>query len=104
LGSVVVAADFDAPMPDEVMEGFTGAIKSALGRLQLAEAFAVLVAADDFTELPMTLAHASRLQDLPAHHTDPFDRKIAAQALAERATLVTHDGAFASYGVKAIWT
>jgi PIN domain nuclease of toxin-antitoxin system len=86
------------------VSGWEVAIKSALGRLRLDESFPVLIAADDFTELPMTLAHTSRLQALPPHHTDPFDRMLAAQALAERATLVTHDRAFEPYGVTAIWT
>lgn len=86
------------------VSGWEVAIKCALGRLRLDEPFPVLIADDDFTELPMTLAHAGRLQDLPPHHTDPFDRMLAAQALTERATLVTHDRAFEPYGVKAIWT
>lgn len=86
------------------VSGWEVAIKTALGRLRLDEPFRVSIAADDFTELPMTLAHTSRLQDLPLHHTDPFDRMLAAQALTERATVVTHDRAFEPYGVKAIWT
>lgn len=86
------------------VSGWEVAIKCALGRLRLHEPFPVLIAADDFTELPMTLAHAARLQDLPPHHADPFDRMLAAQALTERATVVTHDRAFEPYGVKAIWT
>ncbi len=86
------------------VSGWEVAIKSALGRLRLDEPFRVSIAADDFTELPMTLAHTSRLQELPLHHTDPFDRMLAAQALTERATVVTHDRAFEPYGVKAIWT
>jgi PIN domain nuclease of toxin-antitoxin system len=86
------------------VSGWEVAIKCALGRLRLDEPFPALIAADDFTELPMTLAHADQLQHLPPHHTDPFDRMLAAQALTERATIVTHDRAFAPYGVKAIWT
>jgi PIN domain nuclease of toxin-antitoxin system len=80
------------------------AIKSGLGRLRLAEPFRVLLAADDFTELPMTLAHAECLQELPPHHADPFDRMLVAQALSERATLVSHDRAFEPYGARMIWT
>jgi PIN domain nuclease of toxin-antitoxin system len=41
---------------------------------------------------------------LPPHHPDPFDRLLAAQALVERATLVTHDRVFEAYGVDVIWT
>jgi PIN domain nuclease of toxin-antitoxin system len=84
--------------------GWEVAIKSALGRLRLDEPFRALVAADDFTELPLTLAHTERLQSLPAHHTDPFDRILIAQALVERATIVSHDRALAPYGADVLWT
>jgi PIN domain nuclease of toxin-antitoxin system len=79
-------------------------IKCALGRLRLDEPFAVLLAADDFTELPVRLTHTTALDQLPAHHTDPFDRLLIAQATAERATIVTHDRAFEAYGTPVIWT
>ncbi|MFN7978742.1 MAG: type II toxin-antitoxin system VapC family toxin [Vicinamibacterales bacterium] len=79
------------------------AIKTALGRLRLAEPFAVTVAADDFSELPVTMAHAARLQELPAHHADPFDRMLVAQALVEGATLVSRDTALGAYGVPVLW-
>lgn len=83
--------------------GWEVAIKTALGRLQLEEPFAVTVAADDLTELPVTLAHAARLGRLPAHHADPFDRVLVAQALVEGATLVTRDKALCAYGVPVLW-
>jgi PIN domain nuclease of toxin-antitoxin system len=80
------------------------AVKSALGRLRLSEPFAVLLAADDFTELPLTMAHAARLERLAPHHTDPFDRMLVAQALTERATIVSHDRGLAPYGAAMLWT
>jgi PIN domain nuclease of toxin-antitoxin system len=83
--------------------GWEVAIKAALGRLRSDEPFAVTVAADDFTELPITLAHAARLQALPAHHSDPFDRMLVAQAMVEGAALVTKDAALAAYGVQVLW-
>jgi PIN domain nuclease of toxin-antitoxin system len=83
--------------------GWEVAIKQGLGRLRLAEPFAVTVAADDFTELPMTLAHAARLATLPPRHRDPFDRMLVAQALIEKATLVSKDRALAAYGVDVLW-
>lgn len=86
------------------VSGWEVSIKSALGRLRLDEPFEILVAADDFTELPMTLAHATRLHELPPHHTDPFDRMLVAQALTEKATIVSHDRALEPYGAKMIWT
>jgi PIN domain nuclease of toxin-antitoxin system len=86
------------------VSGWEAAIKSALGRLRLSEPFKVLVGADDFTELPVTLAHTERLEALPTHHADPFDRMLVAQALVERATLVSHDRLLAPYGAAMLWT
>jgi len=86
------------------VSGWEVAIKVALGRLRLLEPFRALIAADDFTELPLALAHTARLDRLPPHHADPFDRMLAAQALVEKATIVSHDRALAPYGVPMIWT
>ena len=84
--------------------GYEVAIKIALGRLRYDERLRLTIAADDFTELPLSLRHAEELERLPMHHTDPFDRILIAQARAEGATLVTHDRAFERYGVPVIWT
>ena len=84
--------------------GWEATIKMARGQLRLHEPFHVLIAADDFTELPVTLTHASALAELPPHHADPFDRVLVAQARVEGATLVSHDRAFEPYGVPMIWT
>ena len=86
------------------VSGWEVAIKAALGRLRLDEPFHVLIAADDFTQLPLTLAHTERLAKLAPHHGDPFDRMLLAQASAEGATIVSHDRAFEPYGVPVIWT
>jgi PIN domain nuclease of toxin-antitoxin system len=41
---------------------------------------------------------------LRLHHTDPFDRQIIAQALAESIPVVTPDEKFSLYkGLKIIW-
>jgi PIN domain nuclease of toxin-antitoxin system len=79
------------------------AIKTALGRLRLSEPFAITVASDDLTELPVLFAHADTLATLPPHHADPFDRMLVAQALVEGATLVTRDTALGAYGVPVVW-
>lgn len=84
--------------------GWEATIKTALGRLRLDEPFHVTIAADDFTELPVTLRHAQELAQLPRHHVDPFDRILVAQARAEGATIVSHDRAMEPYGVPMIWT
>jgi len=80
------------------------AIKSALGKID-ADVAAVAdgARAADFEELPVTVAHTVRLRTLPAHHRDPFDRLIVAQALVEQLTIVTHDPLIARYPVPVLW-
>ena len=78
-------------------------IKSALGRLvlhrsvddicrELEREFAV-------QSLPVTLAHVLEVGRLAAHHGDPFDRLLIAQARVEGLTIVTRDRVFAAYGI-----
>jgi PIN domain nuclease of toxin-antitoxin system len=80
------------------------AIKIALGKLRIPGPFAAAVEASRFGELAITFRHATLAGALPAHHTDPFDRMLIAQAMSENLTLVTHDRAFSPYGVGVIWT
>ena len=54
--------------------------------------------------LPFTAEHAYRMFQLPAHHADPFDRQIIAQALCEDIPVVTCDETFGMYeGLKIVW-
>jgi len=41
--------------------------------------------------------HAIAVEELPAHHQDPFDRILVAQALVEPMRLMTHDPVVALY-------
>jgi PIN domain nuclease of toxin-antitoxin system len=53
---------------------------------------------------PATEQHALFLFELPLHHSDPFDRQIIAQALAEKIPVITPDQKFSLYkGLKVIW-
>lgn len=52
-----------------------------------------------FDLLDVTLAHVVRAAELPAHHRDPFDRMLVAQAQTEELTLVTADAALERYDV-----
>lgn len=79
------------------------AIKVSLGKLRLQTPFDEIVARNAFTELAVTLRHAAALPDVTVKHRDPFDRMLVAQALVERATLVTRNGALAAYGVPVLW-
>jgi len=81
------------------------AIKNRSGKLNLPEADVRETLADlDIRILPYTREHAFRLFGLPWHHTDPFDRQILAQALAEDIPVVTADEVFGRYeGIRVIW-
>ncbi|MCC2624893.1 MAG: hypothetical protein K0R14_766 [Burkholderiales bacterium] len=48
-------------------------------------------------ELPIEIEHILKLEELPNHHKDPFDRILIAQALAEPVKLITHDQALLAY-------
>jgi PIN domain nuclease of toxin-antitoxin system len=47
--------------------------------------------------------HVLRIEFLPDHHRDPFDRMLIAQSLEENLPLVTVDHIFARYPVERIW-
>jgi PIN domain nuclease of toxin-antitoxin system len=81
------------------------AIKSAIGKLSLFEQDVRAGIADlRLRVLPYTAVHALRLFSLPLHHTDPFDRQIIAQALAEDISVITSDEIFSLYaGTRVIW-
>jgi len=76
------------------------AIKVSLGRLEVPENLPDEAAAEDFEEMGVSAAHAWAAGFLPPHHQDPFDRILAAQALAQNMTMVSVDEIFDAYGVK----
>lgn len=83
------------------------AIKAGLGKLNLGEPAETYIpnalAQTGLQLLPISLAHATGVESLPAHHKDPFDRLLVAQALAEVIPLVSRDTAFDPYAVTRLW-
>lgn len=83
------------------------AIKSALGRLTLAEDPQRLIpdqmTQNAFEPLPVQIRHALKVVDLPNIHKDPFDRLLVAQALIEELALVSGDAQLGRYPVRVIW-
>lgn len=61
------------------------------------------LALNAFVALPIDLTHALRVQTLPLHHRDPFDRILIAQNLMEKLPIVTADPLIAQYSVEVIW-
>jgi PIN domain nuclease of toxin-antitoxin system len=80
------------------------AIKSALGKIAVRGTVAEAVDDYGFSPLPITIEHADAVRLLPAHHKDPFDRLLVAQAQIEGLTVVTHDAALGDYGIPVRWT
>ncbi len=82
------------------------AIKASLGRLRLSvpvDAYVAEKITQGYRVLSVSWAHAAKVEGLPWHHRDPFDRLLAAQALAEGYPLVTRDRLFRKYGVEVVW-
>lgn len=50
-----------------------------------------------FQLLPLDLGHILAFERVPLIHSDPFDRLLIAQALAEQLRFVTHDRSLAAY-------
>ncbi len=70
------------------------AIKSGLGRADFDVDPPILrrgLLENDYTELPVTGAHAAAVDLLPPIHADPFDRILIAQARIEGVILLTAD-------------
>jgi PIN domain nuclease of toxin-antitoxin system len=78
-------------------------IKRALGKLHFPFDFETELGNENFAVLPIGFSHLRKLDGLPYHHGDPFDRLLIAQALAEGIPIATADRRFAAYGVQIIW-
>lgn len=78
------------------------AIKRALGRLESPPGLVTAVEQAGIDVLPVTGADAEFAGGLPAHHRDPFDRVLVAQATRLSALLVSRDEAFAAYDVNVL--
>lgn len=61
------------------------------------------VARNRFRLLEIGLPHVARVESLPPHHGDLFDRLLVAQAQEEDLALVSADPVFRRYGVRRIW-
>lgn len=61
------------------------------------------MAANRVQVLPISFAHVVRIEQLPLHHRDPFDRILVAQSIEEEMLLVSADPEFRRYPVKVVW-
>lgn len=83
------------------------AIKTALGRFDADGNLSLFlrehVQQNAFLVLPVRLEHAVSVASLPAHHRDPFDRLLVAQAGVEGMTLVSADRQLRKYDTPVLW-
>ena len=80
--------------------GWEISIKKTLRKLKAPDDIDSIVESEGFSRLPITLFHGEQAGQLPAHHNDPFDRMLIAQAQAEGLTIVTNDSKFPVYGIQ----
>ena len=81
------------------------AIKFGTGRLKMRkppEQVLSMLLEGGFHGLSISMQHALATRSLPAHHADPFDRMLVAQAQCEDLTIVTADPAIEAYDVRTI--
>lgn len=77
-------------------------IKKSLKKLSAPNNFLEIVKSNHFKLLPITPSHAWEVLELPAYHSDPFDRLLIAQAIVEKMPIITHDKHFKKYPVNLI--
>jgi PIN domain nuclease of toxin-antitoxin system len=83
------------------------AIKSSIGKISFESNL------EDFVEdhikgnnieiLKIELPHVLRIERLPFHHRDPFDRLIIAQAIEDNISVIGNDTEFDKYKVNRVW-
>ncbi len=81
-------------------------IKQSIGKLVLRKSLAIIYRKLNLSNvviIHIEQTHLERLQTLPHHHRDPFDRLLIAQALSENLTVITKDKHFPAYGVETLW-
>lgn len=82
-------------------------IKASLAKLDIGDSLKVSIdeaqARTGVELLDFQLRHVFALDELLPSRTDPLDRALAAQALAEGLPIVSGDAAFDQLGVERIW-
>lgn len=79
------------------------ALKQRKQEFQLLRPFAELMAESSYLPLDLSFETPKYLSQLPAIHSDPFDRILVAQALLEDLTLITSDRTIHRYPISTLW-
>ena len=106
-GAMALFEERRSPLLLSAASSWEIAIKVPLGKLELPaspERFVPEQLAEDGIEsLAIEHAHALHVARLPAHHSDPFDRLLVAQAQLEHCALLTADAQLYDYDVDLVW-
>jgi PIN domain nuclease of toxin-antitoxin system len=82
-------------------------IKYSLGKLSFDEPSEDLLTSElnrnHIETLPILNEHAFLAGQLPAHHKDPFDRMLVAQARIESLGVISNDSKYQLYDVDVFW-
>ncbi len=83
------------------------AIKSSLEKISLEQSLEAFISehvtGNNIEILEIKRPHVLRVEQLPFHHRDPFDRLIISQALEDNLLILGTDKTFDLYGIKRIW-
>ena len=61
------------------------------------------LARNNMQALPLLMTHVLRLENLPLHHRDPFDRILIAQSIEEGIPILTADPLLKPYAAAVMW-
>jgi PIN domain nuclease of toxin-antitoxin system len=78
-------------------------IKESLGKLTLPQNFFEAIEPAGYFLLPTAMKHFAAYRKLPKIHSDPFDRMLIAQSIAENIPLITCDSEIIRYDVEVMW-
>ena len=82
-------------------------LKAQVGRLHFpqpaADFLKIQIVANRIRILSIELRDVLRLEALPLHHRDPFDRILVAQSLEAGVPILSADSALRAYGAEIIW-
>jgi PIN domain nuclease of toxin-antitoxin system len=73
------------------------------GLERLERDFLEIMEQSGYTLLPIDAAHALRASRFTAPHRDPFDRMLAAQALANDIPILSKDPKLDAFGIRRLW-
>lgn len=74
-------------------------IKRNLKKIKLSFDLEASITKASLDVLPIEISHVLKVQRLPNHHKDPFDRVLVAQSQVENLTLISHDQKIWKYDI-----